>query len=310
MKLTIRNHKRRFALCASFTFLTAAFICGLSSCASSGLLTDSLAVAGSVASLTGHDKTASALSAGSSISKALEDITPENEYYIGRSVAATLLTNYGTYDNATIESYLNKICQVLVINSDTPEIFNGYHVKLLDSSEVNAFSTSGGHILVTRGLIACAKSEDALAAVIAHEIAHIQLKHSLKAIKTSRYTEALKSSTNAAMTAAGKKKLADNLDGMVGDVVTSMVNNGYSQSQEFEADNLALTLMANSGYTPEAMKEMLTLMKSHQGSSKSGFYKTHPSPDKRISNVDKSIGKYSVVNTRSLRTNRYNTAMN
>ncbi len=304
MKLTKTIYKY-----TALTFITCSFSFSLTTCASSALLTDSLAAAGSIASLAGYEKTGSALTAGSALSKAMEDITPENEYYIGRSVAATLLTNYGTYNNATIEKYLNKICQVLVINSETPEIFNGYHVKLLNSKEVNAFSTSGGHILVTRGLVDCAKTEDALAAVLAHEIGHIQLKHSLKAIKTSRYTDALKQTANAAATAAGKEALASTLDGMVGDVVTQMVNNGYSQTQEFEADDMALSLMASAGYSPIAMKEMLTIMKSHQGSSKTGFYKTHPSPEKRITNVEKSIKSYKVVDTRSYRKTRYTTAM-
>ena len=136
---------------------------------------DGFAFLGSVASAVGDDSTAAAFN---SISKATEEITPENEYYIGRSVAANLLTNYKTYSSPRLEAYLNKICQVLVMNSDNPDSYNGYHVKILDSSEVNAFSTSGGHILITTGLIECAKSEDGLAAVVAHEIGHIHLKHS------------------------------------------------------------------------------------------------------------------------------------
>ena len=129
---------------------------------------------------------------GAAIGRAAEDISPEQEYYIGRAVAATILTNYKIYtENPALSAYLNQICQAIVINSSQPELYNGYHVAILDSPELNAFATSGGHIFVTLGLLECVTSEDALAAVIAHEIAHIQLQHSIKAIKTSRITHAI-----------------------------------------------------------------------------------------------------------------------
>ncbi|MDR0324377.1 MAG: M48 family metalloprotease, partial [Treponema sp.] len=134
------------------------------------------------------------------VSAAQEDFTPEQEYYIGRAVAANILSQYRLWNgNPALTAYLNNICAAITINSNPPEgdVFNGYHVAILDSTEINAFATSGGHILITRGLISAAKSEDALAAVIAHEVAHIQLKHSLKAIKESRENQARASGVRA-----------------------------------------------------------------------------------------------------------------
>ena len=274
----------------------------LSTVALSGCTSQAFSALGQIATMSGNDEVATAFN---SMSKAAEEITPENEYYIGRSVAANLLTNYKVYEDKQLESYLNKICQVLVVNSDDPVLFNGYHVKVLDSTEVNAFSTSGGHIFVTRGLIDCADSEDALAAVIAHEIGHIQLKHSLKSIKTSRYTEAFKATANATMSTMGMSDMADTLDDMVGDVITDMVNNGYSQGQEYDADKKAIELMAAAGYNPDAMISMLQKMADQQKGKKSGFYKTHPSPESRISHLSSTIKKTKVEDTTEYRTNRY-----
>lgn len=281
------------------TFVKAAFTAlalgtAFTSCATS----DFLSLAGSVAADAGYEPAAKALN---SMSKAAEEISPENEYYIGRSVTANILTNYKVYENYRLEQYLNKICQVLVVNSEDPELYNGYHVKILDSSEVNAFSTSAGHILITRGLIDCTSSEDELAAVIAHEIGHIQLKHSLKSIKTSRYTQAIKDTVGAA--------LATNLDNAVGEVISDMVNNGYSQQQEFDADSFAIQLMADSGYDPQAIIGMLQNMKSRSSSNTGkGLFKTHPSPDKRITNANKTLPMLLVNDTKSYRIKRYNTA--
>lgn len=268
----------------------------------SGCTSQALSDLAGIANMAGNKDVENAFS---SMSKAAEEFTPENEYYIGRSVAANLLTNYKVYENKGLESYLNKICQALVVNSEDPYLFNGYHVKVLDTTEVNAFSTSGGHIFVTRGLLSCAESEDALAAVIAHEIGHIQLKHSIKSIKKSRNTEAIKATLNATMSSIGLSDLANDLDDMVGDAISDMVNNGYSKSQEYDADKLAVELMALAGYNPDAMVDMLNKMAELQKGKKGGFYKTHPSPKDRISHLSSALKKNQVEDTTEYREDRY-----
>lgn len=270
----------------------------------SGCTSQALSDLAGIANMAGNKDVENAFS---SMSKATEEFTPENEYYIGRSVAANLLTNYKVYENKGLESYLNKICQALVVNSEDPYLFNGYHVKVLDTTEVNAFSTSGGHIFVTRGLLSCAESEDALAAVIAHEIGHIQLKHSIKSIKKSRNTEAIKATLNATMSSIGLSDLANDLDDMVGDAISDMVNKGYSKSQEYDADKLAVELMALAGYNPDAMVDMLNKMAELQKGKKGGFYKTHPSPKDRISHLSSTLKKNQVEDTTEYREDRYKT---
>jgi predicted Zn-dependent protease len=246
------------------------------------------------------------------LGSAAEEITPEQEYYIGRAVGANILSSYKIWNGSPAQTaYLNRICNGIVINSPRPDIFNGYHVAILDNNEINAFATSGGHIFVTRGLIAAAKSEDALAGVIAHEIAHIQLQHSIKAIKTSRITNALLiTGTSAAGAATGYNvnELTDIFNESVGEIVTTLVNNGYSQQQEFEADNYALGLLASTKYSPSGLIDMLKELSAIQSGQSGGFSKTHPTPAQRISNAEKSIGKYSVADTRSYRQSRFNAA--
>jgi predicted Zn-dependent protease len=253
--------------------------------------------------------TADAISKSSeAIGRAAEDITPEQEYYIGRAVGANILSNYRIWNGSpALTAYLNRICNAIVINSPRPEIYNGYHVAILDSDEINAFATSGGHIFITRGLIACTDSEDSLAGVIAHEISHVQLQHSIKAIKTSRITQALLVTGSSAAGAAGMNlaELTDVFDESVGEIVTTMVNNGYSQTQEFDADNNALALMAAAGYEPSALISMLQVLEKNQGSHPGGFNKTHPTPARRITNARLSLGKYKVPDTRAYRQPRY-----
>ena len=262
------------------------------------------------------------------IEKAAEDITPEEEYYIGRSVAATISTTYpvdhGSYNMTT---YLNRICETLVMNSEKPYLYKGYYVVILDTDEINAMATPGGHIFVSRGLIDCTESEDALAAVIAHEIAHIQLGHSVSAIKASRTSSAVSSTVKAGVvttlaavnTKTGvyglsdseMKKVMDAVDSISNassEVVKTLVNTGFSKAQEFEADSYALELMYNAGYDPNAMLDMLEQLE--ESPSNSGWGSTHPSPKDRIKNVNKELAKMKKTKSfnesgRVIRTERF-----
>ncbi|MFA6464435.1 MAG: M48 family metalloprotease, partial [Desulfurivibrionaceae bacterium] len=122
--------------------------------------------------------------------KAFTDITPEQEYYVGRAVGATLLGKYRPRTDPQTVQYLNLVGQSLASGSDKPETYGGYHFVLLEDDGINAFAAPGGLIFVSRGMLRCCQDEDTLAAVLAHEIAHVQLKHGLQAIKTSRLTSA------------------------------------------------------------------------------------------------------------------------
>ena len=181
---------------------------------------------------------------------------------------------------------------------------------IIPIAEPNAFATGRNPkhavVAVTQGLLN-SLGRDEVAAVIAHEMSHIQLQHSLKAIKTSRWTAAGISATSAVVSVAqNDAELASTMNDMVGDVITDMVNNGYSKSQELDADALALTLMADAGYNPSAMLDMLAQLKNAQGSSSSGMYKTHPSPDQRIKNVNSALRKLSAADdTAQFRTERF-----
>ena len=239
------------------------------------------------------------------IRKAAEDnITPEEAYYIGRTVAAIITKNYQIYDSPEATRYLNSICSSITINSAVPYLYKGYYVAILDTDEINALATPGGHIFVTRGLLKCTDSEDAVAAVLAHEISHIQLNHSLKAIKSSRITsatmEGVKNVTttvyeNSEVNKYGivKKEDFDFLTNAGDEIVKTLMNSGFSITQEFDADRNALMLMSDSGYDPAAMDDMLNLLDKNNTKGASGWSKTHPSPTARKKNVKNFKKKYT-----------------
>ena len=241
---------------------------------------------------------------------ATEKVTPDQEYFIGRAVAANILSTYRIWNgNPALTNYLNLICAAIVVNSPQPSLYNGYHVVILDTNEVNAFATSGGHIFLTRGLVNAAKSEEALAGVIAHEVAHIQLKHGINAIKTNRVTEALLLTATAGIgmvTGLDAEELTDILNESVGEIMQTMVNSGYSKEQEFEADVAAMYLMVAAGYDPSGLIDMLNILNTGPVRS-ARFNKTHPSPIQRIYYANRAVQRLEVADTVPVRQQRFNT---
>ena len=239
-----------------------------------------------------------------------DTMTMEDAYYLGRAVAANILAVYKPYtQNPELTSYLNRICQTIAINSPQPEMFNGYHVIVLDSPEFNAFASPGGHILITKGLVDAAADEEMLAAVIAHEFAHILLSHGVSIIADMRLNDALTATAERAAGIAARESQEAARAALFRSSVTSMVDtmikNGYSRAQEFEADTTAITLLAAAGYNPGALAELLKVLQRVQSSQKGGFNSTHPSPAERLNNAERMNNRYPVQDTSSYRVPRF-----
>ena len=249
--------------------------------------------------------------AGSAVGKTFESITPEQEYYIGRTVGAVVLNQYKPLNNAAANHYLNVLGQTLAQFSDKPETFGGYHFLIMETDDVNAFSAPGGLIFISRGMIRCCQNEDALAAVLAHEIGHVELQHGLQAISKSRMTSALTIlATESAKSFGGKElaQLTEAFEGSIADITSTMMNNGYSREYERQADRVAVTILQRSGYDPNGLTAMLTQMKKQLKPGGHDFAKTHPSPDSRIKDIAKWIGPVKPVVSSTVRQARFQAA--
>jgi predicted Zn-dependent protease len=246
------------------------------------------------------------------IEKTFEDITPQQEYYIGRAVAATVLVTYQPFDREEANAYLNLLGQTAAQFSTKPETFGGYHFLLLETDEVNAFAAPGGLILVSRGMVRCCKSEDELVAVLAHEITHVDHQHGLKAIRKGRLTSALTTLGAAAGSSLAGGQLAEvtkAFEGSITDITSTMMNSGYSRTTEFEADKGAVAIMKKMGYNPAALITMLQQMQGQLKADSHGFGKTHPSPEVRIAELKKVIGNEAQAVTSPVRQQRFQKAM-
>jgi predicted Zn-dependent protease len=221
--------------------------------------------------------------AAKAASQAAQPLSPREEYYIGRAVAARIFSLYGLYDKPALTDYLNKLGQGLAIFSSRPEIYQGYRFAVLDSQEINAFASPGGHILVTRGLLAKAESEDELAAVLAHEIAHVALHHGLGSIQGSRLAQiASDYAMSAGLSSGGEAaSFTEAFGEAISEIATVLLISGYSQGSELQADREAKKILLRASYDPAALDRLIAKLPA-QDEAPSGFAQTHPEPSFRI----------------------------
>lgn len=236
---------------------------------------------------------------GEALANTFKDFTPENEYYLGRAVGATILQRYPVYENEAATRYVRLVGQAAAQASDMPMTFRGYSFLILDSDEVNAFAAPGGFIFITRGMLRLCQNEDDLAAVLAHEVAHVQLKHGVNAISSGRKLEALRILASVGINQFGSANLVNTIDqlnqltevfgGSVGDIVNSLVLKGYSREQEYDADRVAVVILQRLGYDPNALTRVLERMEAKVHKGGPGFGSTHPPPADRANAVSKRI---------------------
>jgi beta-barrel assembly-enhancing protease len=214
---------------------------------------------------------------------AARGISDSEEYYVGRAVAARLLSKYPLSQNREATLYVNEVGQAVAQKSTLPRTYRGYHFGILETSDPNAYACPGGIILITRGLIQKCQNEDELAAVLAHEVGHIANKDGVNSINRARWTEVLTTAgTEAARQYAGgvAGQLVTLFDGAIDDVFKTMVVNGYSRKAEESADRAAVSTLTRAGYNPAALAAILDRLNAQGGGG--GFFRSHPLTAERV----------------------------
>ena len=205
-----------------------------------------------------------------------DDISAEVEF--GRSVAARLLAHYPLLDDLRWTKYVNLVGHALARNANRQEI--EFHFGILDTPMVNAFAAPGGYIFITRGALALAHDEAELAAILAHEIAHVTERHIVKALNIrGRETQ----------TGAGLSRLIGGVSDparvafsqAADKAVEILLKEGLDKRSELEADRIALTLAAMSGYDSGAFARYFKRLRENTKGN-IAIDATHPPLDSRI----------------------------
>ncbi len=244
------------------------------------------------------------------IRKSFAEITEGEEYYIGRAVAALILSRYSVYENKSVTTYINRVGQAVAIHSERPEIYAGYHFLVLNTDEVNALAAPGGFIFITKGLLKRCRNEEMIANILSHEVGHVAAKHGLQSIKKSRLVDAFKVLGSTAARRYGPEEVAELtalFEGALGDIVEKLIERGYDRKQEYEADKLGVKCAAITGYDPNGMAAFLqTMVDDSAGQTDKGWFKTHPSAKDRLGKVTKQIkGIEPLPSEQKVRTGRF-----
>lgn len=136
-----------------------------------------------------------------------------------------------------IDSLLERICTSNTIDKNQIKL----HVLAVD--DINAFALPDNHLIVFSGLIETCENESELAAVLAHEIAHMELKHIMKKLIAEVGISVLLSSSNDRIAGAEITK----------EIAQTLSSSAYSRNMEKEADLKGVDYMANAGINPEGM---------------------------------------------------------
>lgn len=162
-----------------------------------------------------------------------------------------------------------------------------WEINVQDSEEVNAYCMPGGKIMVFKGLISKLKAtDDELAAVMGHEIAHALREHGRERM-SEVYVQQIGMFGLAALvgaTAKDEQKAAATME--IASLVTTIgLTLPHSREQEREADRMGLELAARAGYDPQAAVSLWRKMTAAGGAKQPEFLSTHPSGESRISDL-------------------------
>ena len=211
----------------------------------------------------------------------------KQEEKLGRGLYLKLQQQGDVVDDPLLSRYIQDIGESLL--SSLQIRYRRYHFFLVKDSAVNAFAAPGGYVGVNNGLIAMADNVDELASVLAHEISHVRLRHTMQMIDHAKKVDvASMVALLAAILVGGQHAEAANaiIFTSIAGGTQSMVN--YTRENEYEADRMGIELLKKSDYNPYAAADFMRLLQSHEqqgGLASIEYLRTHPVSSNRIAEI-------------------------
>lgn len=216
-----------------------------------------------------------------------QSITPEVEAQMGAQVRQQVLQEYKLYSaSPALVSYVRGVGEKLASQSVRRNEVN-FSFDIVESNEINAFAIPGGGIFVTTELLKYLKNEAELAAVLGHEISHVDAKHTQEALRR-------------AMVAQGivQGGLSDSqVLAAVASLTANLILRGFSREQERESDRLGAVLASKFNYDPAAMTGFLQTLLTTEDRTPNrivGLLQTHPGTEERINLLKSYIAQNNI----------------
>ncbi|MFL6247734.1 MAG: M48 family metalloprotease [Thermoanaerobaculia bacterium] len=213
-------------------------------------------------------------------------VSESQEIAIGQQSHQEVIKQFGVYtEKPELNRLVDRIGKKLAAESERPNL--PWTFTLLDSPIVNAMALPGGYIYVTRGMMERVNSEDELAGVIGHEIAHVTARHSAQQISRSQLAQ-LGMVLGAVV--AGPEVLQQY--GQLAELGLGLLFQRYSRQHETQADLLGTGYMARAHYNPIGAERMLMALQRLDKNPAGGidrYFQSHPDPAKRVRDVHQKV---------------------
>ncbi|MGE5279460.1 MAG: M48 family metalloprotease [Deltaproteobacteria bacterium] len=216
-------------------------------------------------------------------------IDDAQEVQIGRSMAENIVTKEDRLlPDAAVQRRVNIIGQRIARASDRTGLV--YHFGVLENEDLNAFALPGGYVYMYSGLYDRI-DEGETAAILAHEVAHVAAKHSVKKMQSALGYNMLLAVALAGL-GGRDPAVAQNIAAAT-NVVYDLLSKGYGRQDELLADKLAVRYMAAAGYDPHGLVRVLELLNTQKGPGGRIFevLSTHPRMEERIRLAEEEIAR-------------------
>jgi len=221
----------------------------------------------------------------------LRDIGEAEEIQLGGDLSAIILGAAPLVQDPAKQHYVNRLGRWLASHSERANL--PWKFGIIESNDLNAWSMSGGYVLITRGMFDNARNESELAGVLAHEIAHVVRKHQLNALQKKMGNSALRDISGL----YGGPRLGTG-GGIMGRLTGKLLESGrelfalgLDKADEYEADQMGVVIAARSGYSPYGLVGVLQTLAAEPVDGRYGLMsRTHPQANDRLARLDGTMG--------------------
>jgi len=221
----------------------------------------------------------------------IDKYSPEQDVELGRKAALEVERKMPMCNDPKVDAYLTALGHRLIEHLNTHGVDYPWEFHSVNDKAVNAFALPGGFVFINRGAIEASDNEAQLAAVMAHELAHVALRHGTNQATKAQYAEIGAGIMGAAGNILGG--IAGAAAAGAGQLTFGSVLLHYSRGAETQADIVGTQVLYDSGYDPRAMAGFFENLNASEqgGKAPPEFFSDHPNPDHRIERVDTEIRK-------------------
>jgi Zn-dependent protease with chaperone function len=230
----------------------------------------------------------SALAQRTQLKPGMNFFSPQQDIQVGKQAAVDAEKQLAMCNLPKVDAYLTQLGRKLVAHLNTGGAEYPWEFHCVNDRSINAFALPGGYVFVNRGAMEAADNEAELAAVMAHELSHVVLRHGTNQASKAQLTQGMVGLAGGIFGGGTSGALLTQL----GSFAAGGVLLRYSRSAETQADVMGTQALYDSGYDPRAMAQFFEkLNQQTKGKNPPEFFSDHPSPDHRVERVDEEIQK-------------------